>query len=271
MDYKAFFISIVMCLSLILYPNISAGSAGFGLHSGYGVLKFKEKENYSGTFYDSESEQKVILFGGSFEYSFHNRWRNFYTGVTTDWAMGIKDKEEWLSGNAQIQTNDIETFGQFYDLRLGYKISSGRLYYRTHISGGWDNLRFRREEVFQRGTRINDSTEDIRLWRVGLGTGFGYSLGKWALDGRAAYSYYPDGKTADTSISNLSFRTTGTCLDAGFGIARSITERINFYFGMSYTLQKLKGSALVIAPDKMTSWKSKMEIIVGMLNLTYVF
>ena len=244
-----------------------AGNFGFGVHTGYGVIQFEEKEDYLGTRFESESRQPAVLFGGSGEYSF-KKPKNFFAGITTDWAFGLKDRETWTEEGAQFQTNDMRIFGQFYDLRFGYKNSLDKLYYRIYVSGGWDGLHFKRDKINRRGAQIpGDSTEDIRLWRTGVGAGFGYRIREWALDGRVAYSYYPEGETEDSSLPQLTFDTDGTCLDVGLGVARGIRENLSFYIGGSYTLQKLKGDTT----NQDISWETKLEILVGMINLTYSF
>lgn len=259
---------LMSACQLILFDCKSyAGNFGAGVHSGYGILKFKERETSSGDNFELKSEQKVILFGGSGEYSFPKP-DNLYIGVITDWAFGLKDVETLEQNKVEVQTNDMRFFGQFYDLRFGYKDNLRNFYYRVYISGGWDGLRFKRDNYVWQGSRIQKSTtEDISLWRTGAGTGFGYRIGEWSLDSRVAYSFYPDGKTEDSSYPQVTFDTYGTCLDAGFGAAYSVTERASFYAGMSYTLQNLKGSTT----DSDIFWKSKLEIIVGMVNLTYAF
>lgn len=259
-------IFIIITLSLLSINYAYAGGFGVGLHSGYGIIKFKEKESFYGDSFESESKQDVILFGMSGEYSFQGH-ENFYAGITTDWAFGLGDREKWTQDNVRVQTNDMKFFGQFYDVRAGYKNSSGNLYYRLYVSGGWDGLRFKRDDVIWRGTPGSDSTEDISLWRMGLGSGLGYRWDKWALDGRIAYSFYPEGKTEDSSLPQYTFDTKGTCFDVGLGVAREIRQSMYFYLGASYTLQELKGDTTT--PD--ISWKSRLEILVGMVNLTYTF
>jgi hypothetical protein len=245
-----------------------AGNFGIGMHSGYGIIKFKEKEIFLGDNLESESRQNVILFGGSGEYSFPPRWENFFIGITTDWAFGLRDRETWIQDSVQVQTNDMKVFGQFYDFRFGYKNSLNDFYYRLYVSGGWDGLHFKRDKRIWRGTPIAGSiTEDISLWRTGVGAGFGYKVRKWALDGRVAYSYYPEGEAEDSSLPQYTFDTNGICFDVGFGIARQIVENMSFYLGGSYTLQKLKGNTT----GGTISWKSNLEILVGMVNLTYAF
>lgn len=199
--------------------------------------------------------------------------KNFYVDITTDWAFGLKDRETWRENDTQIQTNDIEVFGQFYDLRFGYKNTLNNFYYRLYVSGGWDGLHFKRDRFVWRGTSAAGSvTEDFSLWRTGVATGLGFKHDKWSLDGRAAYSYYPKGEVKNSSLPQFTFDTDGTCLDIGLGIAREIAKNMGFYLGGSYTLLKLNqsdimsdGSVQAVFPD------SKTEIMVGVVNVTYAF
>lgn len=271
MSYKLR-ISLALTLTILFTNSSYAGNLGFGVHSGYGVLKYKENTSSFGTKVESESKQNVVLFGVSGEYSFP-RPKNFYTGIVTDWVSGLKDEERWRENSTQIQTNDMKFFGEFYDLRFGYKNTFDNLYYRVHISGGWDGLHFKRDNFIARGVSRSSVTtqEDFSLWRTGAGFGVGYKLGKWALDGRLMYNYYPKGDVESSLYPGITFDTNGTCFDWGLGISRQITQNMNFYTGLSYTLIKLKedvkksGSQVGVFPN------SETEMVVGMVNLTYAF
>jgi hypothetical protein len=251
---------------------VDASNFGIGVHNGYGIIKYEEQTSAFGTTLDSESTQGVILFGISGEYSFPQP-KNFYIGIITDWAFGLKDDEIWKENNKQIQTNDMRVFGQFYDIRFGYKNSLEDLYYRLYISGGWDGLHFKRDNFIWRGISVPGSvTEDFSLWRVGAGMGLGYKIGKWALDGRIAYAYYPIGEVNNSSLPQFTFDTEGTCFDMGLGVVREMAKNLNFYVGGSYTLLKLdqsdimqSGSIQAVFPN------SKTEIMVGVVNLMYAF
>ena len=251
-----------------------AGNFDFGVHSGYGILKFEEKENYLGDNFESESELDTILFGASGEYSFclkdcspqanPPRRKNFYVGITTDWVFGLKDEEIWKKNNVQIPTNNLKIFSQLYDLRFGYKNIHDNLHYKLYLSGGWDGLRLKREKWRSSTDTIY---EDFSLWRTGGGIGVGYKLGKWTLDGKVAYFYYVDGEVEDSTLPQFTFDANGTLLDVDLGFTREIAKNISFYIGGKYLLQKLKGRETT--PD--ISWKTKLEILAGMINLTYVF
>jgi hypothetical protein len=261
---KNIFLSILIISSIIFFTsNTNAGNFGIGVHSGYGVIKYEEEPSAFGDDIESESKLDTILFGVSAEYSF-NKPKNFFAGITTDWAFGLEDEERREENGIQIRTNDLKIFGQFYDIRFGYKNSLDRFYYRFYVSGGWDGLHFKRDNFMSRGISITDSvTEDFSLWRTGGGLGVGYKLGKLALDGRFAYAYYPEGTVEKNDLSQFEFDTNGTCLDTGIGIAREISKNINFYVGGSYTLLKLDEAD--VFPE------SKTQIIIGVVNLTYAF
>ncbi len=249
---------LIISSVIFLAGYVDAGNFGIGVHSGYGVLKYEEQTSA----FESESTQNIILFGVSGEYSFPPRRKIFYAGITTDWALGLKDSETWRENNVEVQTNDMSVFGQFYDLRFGYKNSFNNLYYRFYMSGGWDGLHFKRDNFWG-----NSVTEDISLWRTGTGIALGFKQDKWALNGRVAYSYYPEGKTEYSSLPESTFDTNGTCLDIGVGISREIAKNTSFYLGGNYTLQKLEGST----KGQAISWESKLEILVGVFNLTFAF
>jgi len=269
--YKKHLILIVVII-LFLTKNAHAGNLGFGVHSGYGVLKYKENTSAFGTKVESESKQNVVLFGVSGEYSLP-RQDNFYIALVTDWALGLEGTEKWRENNVQVQTNDMEVFGQFYDLRFGYKDTLDSFYYRFYAGGGWDGLHFKRDRFVSRGVSLSGSvTEDFSLWRTGGGIGLGFKQGKWALDGRFAYAYYPKGEVENSSLPQFTFDTNGTCTDAGLGIAYEVWEKTSLYLGGSYTLLKLdqsdimrSGSIQAVFPE------SETEIIAGVVNLTYSF
>lgn len=249
-----------------------AGNFGMGLHGGSGVLKYEESTSALGSDIESDSSQNVILFGVSGEYTFPSM-SNFYADVTTDWAVGLKDDEVWKENGIEVQTNDMEAFAQFYDFRLGYKNGFNNFYYRYYLSGGWDGMHFSRDRFVIEGKPLSESvTEDISLWRMGAGAGFGYKPGKWALDGRIAYAYYPVGKVENSSLSQFRFDTDGTCFDAGIGAARAINKNMSIYFGGSYTFIKLNESGIEQSGlTRAVFPESRTEIITGMANISYAF
>jgi hypothetical protein len=242
------------------------------VHSGYGSIKYEEQSTAFGSNIESESSQDVILFGISGEYSFPGT-NKFYTGITTDWAFGLKDEEKWRQDSTVNQSNDVRITAQFYDFRLGYKDSRDNLYYRLYVSGGWDGLHFKRDKFVWRGIEVNDTvSEDIGLWRAGIGAGLGYKMDKWALDGRAAYSYYTVAEIDNSALPQFEFRTEGACIDFGIGAAREIFQNTGFYFGGSYTLIKLQESDVMRSGSLQAVFpESRTEIITGVVNLTYSF
>lgn len=274
---------LIIFLIIFFAGNVNAGNFGIGVHSGYGVIKYKEQSSAFGNKFESESTQNLVIVGVSGEYSFCLKdcspqanppgRKNFYVNITTDWIFGLEGVERWKENTSQIQTTDMRIFGQFYDFRFGYKNSLNNFYHSFYVSGGRDALHFRRDKSVWRGTSVTGSvTEDISLWRTGMGTGFRYKIGKWDLNARLAYAYYPVGKVENSSLPQFIFNTNGTVLDTGLGIARKIAHNVNFYFGGSYTLLKLKQSDIMQSGSIQAVYpESKTEIMLGMVNLTYAF
>ncbi len=256
----------------LLSGQCHAGNFGAGVHGGYGVINYEEETSAFGDNVESESTLNTILFGISGEYSF-KKPEHFFAAVVTDWTIGLEDKENWEFNDVHVQSNDIDISGQFYDVRFGYKKSHEKMYYRMHISGGWDGLTFKRKDYVWRGIAISgNSTEEVSLWRVGAGTGMGYKLGSWALDGRIAYSYHIKGRVDNSQLSDVAFKTKGTCLDGGVGAARQIADNTGFYFGISYSLFELDESDIEISGGTPVIYPaSRTEMIVGVFNLTRWF
>ena len=221
---------------------------------------------------ESESSQDVILFGVSGEYSF-SELINFYAGITTDWAFGLKDIETTKKDGIQIQSNDMKIFSQFYDFRFGYKNSARDYYYRLYVAGGWDGIHIKRDEFVLQGETVPGGIkEDFSLWRTGVGAGFGYTLSNWALDGRIAYAYYISGEVKNGGMPQYTFDTNGNCLDMGVGVLRKITEKSGFYMGVSYTLLELDESEIIRSGLlEAVSPQSRTEILTGVVNLNYSF
>jgi hypothetical protein len=272
-------IIFLIIVSSVIYINdfADASNFGIGVHGGYGVLKYEEQTSALGTNRKSGASLNSVLLGFSGEYSF-KKPDNLYTGIITDFAFGTEARETGKDNGIKNQTNDIRVFGQFYDLRLGYKNSIDNFFYRLYVSGGWDGIHFSRNNFKGQSISANGKvTEDFSLWRAGGGIGLGYKFSKWAIDGRAAYSYYPDGKVTNSDYEGLTFDTNGTCLDLGFGIGRAITKNIGFYMGGFYTLIMLDESEVkknvsqtgkityIVFPD------SRTQLMGGVLNLTYAF
>lgn len=254
-----------------------AGNFGMGMHGGYGVIKYEEHSDALGTDRRSDASLGAFIFGVSGEYS-PVKPANFFIGLVTDFTLSLTDDEEHTENSAEFQTNDLKIFGQFYDLRFGYKNNIDNFYYRLYASGGWDGIHFARNRFMERGIPANGKvTEDFSLWRIGGGAGAGYKFGHWALDGRAAYAYYPAGQVRNSKFEGIQFDTNGTCLDAGVGIMREISKNINFYLGGSYTLILLDESEVkrnMNANNTITEVVfpySKTQIMVGIANLTYAF
>lgn len=272
-----FSISLLYC-TIFLNSFADASNFGFGIHGGYGVVTYEEETSALDVRQQSKASLTTVIFGASGEYTFPQQ-DHYYAGITTDFTLSAEDNEKLKENSTTARTNNISIFGQYYDLRLGYKNSLDRFYYRVYFSGGWDGIRFKRNDFIENGASVSGTVEsDFSLWRAGAGTGIGYKLGDWALDGRAAYSYYFDGKVESSRYDGITFNTNGTCLDLGLGVARKITGNLNFYIGGSYTLIKLDESEVkrnvtvqagrkedVVFPDTET------QIIVGVMNLIYAF
>ena len=266
-------VKFILFLLIMISAGIAeAGGAGVGIHSGYGVIKYEEHSSSMGSSIESESSQDVILLGVSGEYSF-SELTNFYTGITTDWAFGLKDNETTTKDGIQIQSNDMKIFSQFYDFRFGYKNSGRDYYYRLYAAGGWDGIHIKRDEFALQGEIVPGGIkEDFSLWRAGAGAGFGYTLGNWALDGRIAYAYYISGEVKNSSYPQYTFDTNGSCLDMGAGIARKITDKTSFYVGVSYTLLELDESEIIRSGLLQAVFpQSRTEILTGVVNLSYSF
>ena len=268
---KSVFLFIIS-LIIIFAGIVDAGNFGIGVHSGYGVIKYEEQSSAFGNQFESSATQNMVIFGVSGEYSFP-RPHNFYANITTDWVLGLEDVERWKENNIQIQTTDMSVFSQFYDFRFGYKNARDNLYYSFYVSGGLDSMHFKRDKYLWRGTPVTGIiTEDIYLWRTGMGTGVGYKLGKWALDGRFAYAFYPVAKVNNSSLPQFTFNTNGTVLDTGLGLSREVTQNVNCYFGGSYSLLKLEQSDIMRNGSIQAFYPgSKTEIMAGMVNLTFAF
>ena len=268
-------IPCIFILSLTVFffaGNAGAGNFGMGVHSGYGVIQYGEQASLSGDEYRSDSRHDMVIFGVSAEYSF-SRPENFYANITTDWVAGRQGTETWKRNDIRIQTTAMRVFAQFYDFRIGYKNTLNNFYYSLYVSGGWDGMRFKRDKYLWRGIPLTGGvTENIHLWRTGAGTGAGYRLGKWAVDGRLAYAWYPAVRVENSSLPRFVFDTEGTVIDTGIGLAREIYRGVNFYFGGSYSLFDLNRSNIMQKDSLQAVYPGgRIEIIAGMLNLTFAF
>lgn len=251
---------------LLFFSSASyAGNFGVGTHAGYGTLSHEE-EGRSG------SDQNVLFYGVSGEYTLKSA-PHLFTGFVIDWGTGFYDKERWEDKGAQSQEDEIRFFGQFYDIRFGYKNDFGDYYYRVFVAEGMDILRFKRDDLIFTGAPLQSSgTEKLNLWRTSLGAGFGRRIGRWALDSRIAYSLHPSGRVRYSAYPGIDFETEGTCIDGGVGLATGITERMSFYAGVSGSLIELDESDSKQSGSETVSFPgSTTEIWVGMLNLTYAF
>lgn len=260
------YLILLLSFTILLLSSASyAGNFGAGTHTGYGTLSHEESGR-------SESSQNVLFYGVSGEYTLQSN-PHLFAGFVIDWGTGFYDKERWENKGAQSQENDIRFFGQFYDVRFGYKNDYGDYYYRVFVAEGIDILRFKRDDFVFAGTPLQSSgTEKLNLWRTSLGAGFGRRIGKWALDSRITYSLHPSGRVEYSAYPGIDFETSGTCIDGGVGLATGITERMSFYAGVSGSLIELDESDVKQSGLGPVSFPGSVtEIWVGMLNLTYAF
>jgi hypothetical protein len=262
---KKIFVLIFLLICNLVTAYAHAGNLGIGIHAGYGTLEYEEEGR-------SESTQNVLFYGLSGEYTLKSN-SSLFTGFVIDWGTGFDDDEQWRAGGTQMQSNDIRFFGQFYDVRFGFKGNYEDYYYRAYLAGGRDVLRFKRDGFRFTGPPLQPSgTEKIKLWRTSLGTGFGRRVGEWAFDGRIAYSLHPSGTVEYSAYPDIAFDTEGTCIDGGAGLATAITEKMGFYAGISYSLIELDESDVKMSGSEKVDFPgSTTEILVGMLNLTCAF
>jgi hypothetical protein len=261
----------VFFLIVISSCEAAAGSFGVGVHTGYGTISHKELHDSAGDVIQSESSQKALIAGVSGEYTFSSS-HNIFAGLTTDWITGFGGREQWEINGIPPEASDMKFFGQFYDLRFGYKGWGDNIYYRAYISGGWDGLRFERDIFHYRAREADeDLREDISLWRAGMGGAFGFKRGKWAIDTRAAYAYYPKGSIKYRSLPDAEFSTNGTCVDLGAGLAFAVSKRVHFYVGGSYTLIELESDSVHDGMISAGFPESRTELAGGVINLGYSF
>jgi hypothetical protein len=261
----------IFVLIVIFACEAAAGSFGVGLHAGYGEISHEEKHLSDGEVIRSESSQNAVIAGVSGEYTFSSS-HNIFAGLTTDWIVGVGGREHWVINGIRPEEPEMEFFGQFYDFRFGYKGWRDEVYYRAYISGGWDGLRFERN-IFYFGSYETDGDvrEDISLWRAGIGGAFGFRRGRWAIDTRAAYAFYPKGTAEYSSFPGAEFSTNGTCVDLGAGLAFAVSKRVNLYVGGSYTLIELDGESSHDGEMPAGFPESRTELAGGVINLGYSF
>lgn len=263
---------LIFLFPVFLFAEAEAGNVGAGIHVGYGSISHTEYMNTSGNHFQSESTLPALLFGVSGEYSFSFPGQ-MYIGLTTDWVFGFENNESWNVTGVEETSSRMKFFGQFYDLRIGYKKMLDAIYYRMYVSAGWDGLSYERDWLFASSIPFYGAVEeDIGLWRAGVGSSVGFRKGPWALDMRAAYAYYPSGRVETSSLSHTELDTIGTCLDIGTGLAVSVSDHVSFYVGGSYTLLKLDRSDSFSDGLITVRYRgSKTEFIAGMVNLGYSF
>ncbi len=266
MKRTGFLILVLIIICLVNYAE--AGRVEIGERFGYGVLKYEESSSPGGQELESEATLRTFLLGLSGEYVFSGQ-ENLFMGANTEWTWGTENKEIWDINGVEAQKNELRIFGQSYDVRLGYKNSHQGFSYKFYITGGWDGIHFERDNFILQGTtRRNEVTEDFSLWRTGGGLALGYKLGRWSLDGSAAYFFYPEGEGKNSSLRNVEYDTEGERLDAAVGMTRELIENLYVNFSVGYTLLDLEINETENIVDQTDS---KMQIGVGVIKLTYSF
>lgn len=262
-------LSALILTGMIIFWDLScyADNINFDIHSGYGILKFEEQEDFRGDDYDSDFSNTAVLLGIAGEYTFPQN-NSLYAGVNADWTFGLRDREAWDRNGAEAQKNDMKLTTQFYELRAGYKNQNDNLHYRFFISGGWDGMRFDRDEFTWMGSPLDKtSTEKTSLWKIGGGAGMGTDINGWALEGGVSYSWYADGETEDSSLSGVIFDTDGYRVNLAGGLSHGISDNLSIYVGAEYLYQRLKGDT----SDDDITWRSKLQLMVGLVNIGYTF
>lgn len=263
-------ISLIQMVCLI--PAVFAGNFSLDTRAGFGAIKYEEQTSSVGTNREAESTQNAVLLGLSGEYSFSDQGK-FFTAVTGDWTIGAGDREKWRDNSIAFQTNDMKVFGQFYDVRLGYKNNINNFYYRAYLSGGWDGMHFRRRHFIVKsvGTATGPITEDFSLWRTGGGVDLGYKLGSYMLNGKAGYGYYINGEVENSAYPNTTWDTNGTRMDFNIGVSKEIQQNIKFHIGFIYTLIELDEDIKTINSTRVVFPNSTTKMMFGVLGLTCAF
>ncbi len=266
---------LFLCL-LLITGSVHAGNLILDGHGGYGVINYKE-DTSSGVKTEATSTLKTVYFGGSGEYSF-NKPENYYAGIAADWAIGVEDGETWTKDGTQVQTNDIKIFGQFYDLRFGYKDSMEKFSYGIYLSGGWDGMYFDRDNFVESGIPSSGAiTEEFSLWRAGGGIKAGYEFGQWTAEGLISFAYYTDAKVENSKYPGFKFDTEGVRLDLELGAKRSLFDNLSLYLGGLYRSIQLDESPVFRVRDlngildNVKFPHSKTQIIAAKVVVAYAF
>lgn len=267
--FTLIFFSQLVCL----IPAVFAGNFSLDTRGGFGAITYKEQTSSVGVNREAESTQDAVLLGLSGEYSFSEKGK-FFTALTADWAIGTGDREKWKDNSVEFQTNDMKVFGEFYDVRLGYKNNIDNFYYRAYVSGGWDGMHFRRRHFIVRGvaTASGPITEDFSLWRTGGGIDLGYKLaGGYMLNAKAGYGYYINGEVENSAYPNTTWDTNGKRMDFNIGVSKEIQQNIKFNIGFIYTLIELDEDIQTVSSTRVVFPDSETEMMFGVLSLTCAF
>lgn len=246
-----------------------AGNLESSVHGGYGQMKYSESTSVFGDEISSEAILDTALAGTTVSYALSGV-SHFFGSVAADWTLGIADKERWTRNGLDAQVNDLKVFGQFYDVRLGFKKASGLFQYEIYLNGGWDGFRFVRHNFSPDGNAfIGIVAEDFSLWKTGGGLAFGYEPDGWAITGRMGSSYYPDGKVKNSSWDGDIFNTSGVSIDMEAGILRTFSTDLGLYIGGMYKAVRLNESdVLKHGAENVVFPESRAEFLMGVIKLS---
>ncbi|GBE04486.1 hypothetical protein BMS3Abin10_00102 [bacterium BMS3Abin10] len=232
-------------------------------HIGYGSLDYEEEN--SGI--EGESEHNILLLGISGEYSITDA---IYAGLYADWGFADDDTEEW----SVAQTNDLDVFVQYYDLRLGYKSRIDDFQWKVYISGGWDGLNVDKDNYVVNGLPLAFPAveQDLSLWRVGGGLSARLMIDRFAVDGLFAYSRYIEGDGEISTMQNIDLDAEGNRWDGEVGVSYEIVDNLSVRLGGQYTFIDLSESDAVTGPGWFTIFpRVEVQTISGNLGVNYSF
>ena len=264
--------SVLLCLLALIISYAEpadAGSFEADVHSGYGQMKYKEATSAFGDDIVSEAVLDTVLVGTSIAYMFSGD-SNIFGTLNVDWALGTADKESWTSNGQEVQVNDLEVLGQFYDFRLGFKKASGHFQYEIYLSSGWDGFRFVRHNFNSDENTFNGIVaEDFSLWKAGGGAAFKYKPDGWDMTARMGTFYYPDGAINNSSWGGHIFSTEGVSIDAEAGVEKVFSNNAGLYFGGRYKTVRLNESAVLDHDEENVIFpESRTELLMGIIKLS---
>lgn len=238
-------------------------------HTGLGVIRYEEHVSPTALVPNPEADYSdasmpAVIIGLYGEYNLP-KYQDYYIAFKSDWIWGLEDDEEWTKNYAVVNTDDLQMFNQFYDIRGVYKNTIERYHFSLFLSGGWDGMYFRRDNIVKKGIpQSGVSTEEFSLWRIGGGLGIGYDFDEWTVDGEVAYGYYFDGEIRNDG--NGVYETNGYRLDSDIGVSYKLTENLTLYIGGGFTFIELEQDEEI-----KTFPNSETEIFAAIVGLTYEF